>query len=373
MKAAMRESIRKLRMADPSGKYGVVGFDGFVDEVVHVVDKRYDADSYSRIETIRAYGERIIKAAGLSTNIEIVPIDKKIGGNGTIFASALLAQGFKLTYIGALGYPETVPAFQDFITRCDAYSISEPGYTNAIEFFDGKIIRSKLEGLKDVRWGNLKRVVGVERLRELFRKADYYAFLNWSLVVNVTSIWQGILTEVLPLVESDTRRELFVDLADPEKRGGQDIKTAINALEKIGAYCDVILGLNQKEACEIASLYGKRIPDYAETDINEVLSFLHDRLDIRTILIHSVKMAYAKRKGEESYSVYGPYCEKPKLTTGAGDHFNAGYMAGRICGLSIEESLYTAVYESGYYIRKARSPSKSELIEFMEYYLKKQI
>ena len=189
MKELMRSTIDRIRRADMSKAYGVIGFDGFVDEVVHVVGKRFDSKRFKRIETISEYGSRISRAAGLSTNIEVVPIQRKIGGNGPIFGNALLNHGVNFTYIGALGYPAPNPIFADFLKRCDVISISEPGYTDAVEFFDGKIIRSKLEGLKSVSWEGLTSVVDENTLQMLFDRTTFLAFLNWSLVVNVTSLW----------------------------------------------------------------------------------------------------------------------------------------------------------------------------------------
>ena len=81
--------IRKLKQKDPKKLNLLVGFDGFIDEIVHVVDKRLDSKNYTRIETISALAKRIERASGLSTNIELVPVTKKIGGNGPIMANAL--------------------------------------------------------------------------------------------------------------------------------------------------------------------------------------------------------------------------------------------------------------------------------------------
>ena len=47
-----------------------VGLDGFVDEILHVVDKRMDAQNYERVPTIARLAERMAEAAGKSTNIE---------------------------------------------------------------------------------------------------------------------------------------------------------------------------------------------------------------------------------------------------------------------------------------------------------------
>lgn len=45
--------------------------------------------------------------------------------------------------------------------KSELISISDPGFTDAIEFLDGKIISSKLETLKDVNWESLKEKMGV--------------------------------------------------------------------------------------------------------------------------------------------------------------------------------------------------------------------
>ena len=66
-----------------------VGLDGFVDEILHVVDKRYDAVRFDRIPTIAAYAQRLAAAAGRSTNVELVNVLTKLGGNGPIMANAL--------------------------------------------------------------------------------------------------------------------------------------------------------------------------------------------------------------------------------------------------------------------------------------------
>jgi sugar/nucleoside kinase (ribokinase family) len=57
--------------------------------------------------------------------------------------------------------------------------------------------------------------------------------------------------------------------------------------------------------------------------------------------------------------------KEPKISTGAGDHFNAGFCLGRVLGLSLEESLCTGVGTSGYYVRTAISPTAAQLAEFI--------
>ena len=61
----------------------------------------------------------------------------------------------------------------------------------------------------------------------------------------------------------------------------------------------------------------------------------------------------------------GPFTAKPNITTGAGDHFNAGFCVGRMLGLGLAESLQTGVATSGFYVRSAKSPAAADLVKFL--------
>ena len=88
------------------GKSNVlVGFDGFVDTILHVVHKRESASKYVRKTEMRAFAKRIDAAAGHSANFEFVTQMIKLGGNGPIMANALGNYGAPVTYIGSLGSP----------------------------------------------------------------------------------------------------------------------------------------------------------------------------------------------------------------------------------------------------------------------------
>src|SRR5580704_12833660 len=129
-----------------------VGLDGFVDEILHVVDKRESAEVYQRLATIAQLGARLSAAAGKSANVELVNQITKLGGNGPIMANALASFGLKVTYLGNLGYPNLHPVFQEFARRAEVHSIAEPGTTDALEFEDGKIMVGKHTSLKQVNW-----------------------------------------------------------------------------------------------------------------------------------------------------------------------------------------------------------------------------
>ncbi len=162
------------------------GFDGFVDEVVHTVDRRFDAERYSRIPTLSDYGKRIANASGLSINIEIVTVDKKLGGNGPIFANALKQYGAGITYIGSVGKDAIDPVFSELAQGSTLIGIADPARTDAMEFSDGKIIRSKLYALNDVSWESVLERVGLKAFVDYMDAADLISFNNWTMLPHMT-------------------------------------------------------------------------------------------------------------------------------------------------------------------------------------------
>ena len=132
-----------------------IGLDGFVDEILHVVDKRHDAVRFDRVPTIAAYAARLAAAAGQSTNVELVNIMTKLGGNGPIMANALARFGIGVTYLGALGWPALHPVFDEFATRAEVHTLCGAGLTDALEFDDGKVMVGKHHTLKEINWANI--------------------------------------------------------------------------------------------------------------------------------------------------------------------------------------------------------------------------
>src|SRR6266850_7691831 len=221
-----------------------VGLDGFVDEILHAVDKRESAEKFSRVPTIAKFAERLAAAAGHSTNVELVSQLTKLGGNGPIMANALASFGLKVTYLGILGYPNLHPVFADFAKRAEVYSIAEPGCTDALEFEDGKIMLGKHQSLKQMNWENIKARFGLEKFTARFGSADLVGFVNWTMLTGMSDIWSAVLKEICPGIKGP-RRKLFIDLADPEKRTKQDILDALKLIAAFQSYSEVILGLNE--------------------------------------------------------------------------------------------------------------------------------
>jgi sugar/nucleoside kinase (ribokinase family) len=340
-----------------------VGLDGFVDEILHVVDKRESAESYQRLPTIAKLAERVAAAAGRSGNLELVPQLTKLGGNGPIMANALASLGLQVTYVGNLGYPNLHPVFREFATRAEVHSIAEPGTTDALEFDDGKIMIGKHSSLKDITWENIQARYGKDKFAAKLNSADLVAFVNWTMLPYMSNLWEAILVEVCPGFTSH-RRLMFFDLADPEKRTPKDILRALDLIGHFGRYFDVILGLNEKEALEIAEVCGVKPQSSTQEALAETAGQIAAHLRVGTLLVHPVAYALAVTDGKVSLA-QGPYVARPKITTGAGDHFNSGFCLGKLLGLDNDLSLLAGVATSGFYVRTAQSPAIASLADFL--------
>jgi sugar/nucleoside kinase (ribokinase family) len=340
-----------------------VGLDGFVDEIVHVVDTRESAESFQRMPTIARFAERIAEAADKSTNIEVVNQLTKLGGNGPIMANALARFGVRVTYLGNLGYPHLHPVFDDFVKRAEVYSIAEPGHTDALEFEDGKIMLGKHSTLKEINWTNIQARFGREKFATKFETNDLIALVNWTMVPHMSDLWEALQRELCPNLKGP-RRKIFFDLCDPAKRTHADIVRALDLIVRFERHFDVILGLNEKEANEIAEVLGLSGKGHSAEALMTLARELRAKLPVNTIVIHPVSYALAV-SGDSVDLVKGPYVSKPKITTGAGDHFNAGFCLGKLLGLEKAMCVLTGVTTSGYYVRTAKSPSINQLAELL--------
>ena len=360
-------TVRKLNAALPTLQQtrAMIGLDGFVDEIIAVVETRsgHGAD-YTRVSTIERLADKIRQAAGQSSNYELVVTQMKLGGNGPIMANAMAAIGLDVTYVGNLGYPKVHPVFHEFAKRAKVISIGEPGHTDALEFEDGKLMLGKLMPLEEVNWDNLMSRVGRERLGELIGQSKLIGMVNWTMLPHMSRIWAKLLDDVIPAYERHERK-LFIDLADPEKRTHEDILDATRLLTRFQDQVDVILGLNLKESVELAEVLGLPGQQNPEPAIEATARAIRDELNLHCVVIHPRRGAAAATE-TESASFKGPFVERPRISTGAGDHFNAGFCLGQVLGMSLAESLCTGVATSGYYVREASSPSGEQLAAFIE-------
>jgi sugar/nucleoside kinase (ribokinase family) len=141
----------------------------------------------------------------------------------------------------------------------------------------------------------------------------------------------------------------------------------LSLLQEFSPAFRVVLGLNKKEAYDIANvleLFDATSLSHMQVALEDLNQALYDHLGIHAVVIHPVDRSCCVVDGV-FYEEEGPYIKKPRLSTGAGDNFNAGFMLGLLLGLRPDQALLTGMGTSGYYVRNAKSPKFKELTSFL--------
>ena len=356
----------KEKTFNPTSKNAVVGLDGFVDKIVTPVDKRHGLeDNFDPIETIGDLGSRISAAAGKSANIELYPRCDKLGGNGPIMANALLSLGLGVRYVGALGRPVIDPVFEEFAKKTDALSLADPGITTAAEFKDGKLMFGNMRSLGQIDYDRILEVCGEGAFIDMIAKADVISVVNWTMIPKMTSILIGIVERIMPNLPPRDTRNFFFDLTDPAKRSTEDIREVLQVISRFQAHAEVTLGLNFNEALQVSETLGLGKGERNEESLCRMATEIRRELEIACVVVHPVESAAAATK-DDSWWTEGPFTENPKITTGAGDHFNAGFSSARLCGFSPLASLALATCTSGHYVRTAQSPTPNQVVDLLK-------
>jgi hypothetical protein len=215
-------------------------------------------------------------------------------------------------------------------------------------------------------WDTLVQEIGIEALIDLLG-ADLFASVNWTMLPHTTDIWLQLLRHVVPYLDKK-KRTLLIDLADPKKRKQEELLQALNVLSQWQGPFEVCLSLNGSESDQVARVLGLK-PCQAGDDVKDWTAvkarYIQQKLCLHSVAIHELRFAAAATADQE-WLVDGPYCERPLLTTGAGDNFNAGLALGLLGRLPWPQTLLLASACSGYYVRYAQSATPQQLLHFIQ-------
>lgn len=341
----------------------VVGFDGFVDEMISVVAERHGLDRWTPVKDIATLGALIIAAAGRSTLREIIIHRADPGGCAVNLGDGLLGLGVALDCFATLGQPRHA-AFEAFAAQCRTCCSwgREPGRTLAFEFTDGKLLFSSVAPLAEFDCALLSKVLSDGVYARACAQAQLIAITDWTLYPHMTECWRKLQAEVYDRLKQ--RPFFFIDLVNPAGRSEADVKEMLATLPGFETAGPTVLGLNGAEANLLARVLG--LPEVEEEmpALQAQAAALRRKLGISQVVTHSVKLA-VRADATGACGVEGPFCANPKKSTGAGDRFNAGYGGGLMLGLAPEACLLLGCAASGFFVRQARSARAGELADFI--------
>jgi hypothetical protein len=353
--------VSSLGESETSSGTAFLGFDACIDIIVRIVREKNGNEITGYFSDSDQFGEFLINLGKKSCGVELETKLSKMGGNMVIMANAMGNLGIRTECLGTFGFPEILPLFHNMSSNCSLHTIGDSITATALEFNNSKVIMFDPGPYNNLTWEGIKKLFGTDLLKKMLAGKKLISFLNWSEIENSSKIWKGFLDEVFPEIEIGEIKPLFFsDFSDCSRKSQKEIRTAIGLLGSFRNYFKVILSLNQNEASLVAKALGfkENVPD------EEFLRGLSGACNADILVIHRTNDALAC-DGVNYEKCETFFCKEPKILTGGGDNFNAGFCYAMLHDLNLFQSLIVANAVSGSYVKTGISPDVENLIKFL--------
>jgi hypothetical protein len=361
---ALLEKLIALRaQAAPKGKKVVAGFDGFIDQIARPIKQSGGGESPLYFRTIEEFGSYIAGQAHKSASIELDIAGSRIGGNMPNFSLAAAALGLNLTCVGMLSSgavsgnsfdpsdsPDAIaPIFRKLPGKL--YSFAAAGTASALEFEDGKIFLAPRYPLE--------RLPSPAFLEERLAGAELVACLNWGELSFATALWRNMREAAVRCFGEKPRSggevRFFFDLSDFSRRGDGEIEEVFSLMGDFSAAGTAALSLNLNEAQLLSERLFRGQPGPLPDAIRR-------RYGIAEVIVHSHSGALVSSQGSEICKINAAPAASPKISTGAGDNFNAAYAFASLMEFPIEDRLRFAMLYARAYVSEGRSFGLEEFL-----------
>ncbi|QTL99761.1 hypothetical protein GM661_18270 [Iocasia frigidifontis] len=361
IKIYTQQAINRLKKITFNKKV-ILGWDGFVDNVWHLVEERNSATDYQIMESMLTLNQRIKEVAGGGLSTEILKKDQRAGGFSANTGRVLGKLGIDTTLISLFGDKKINKRFSNLVEMTEVISLGDPCIAHIFEFADGKLMFPANQNIRNMDWEKIKNKVGLAKLIDLIEEADLIGLGYWANMPYYHTICKGIKKEVGPKL-SRKSRQLFMDFGNVKKRSAQDLAFICSSLSQLEEYFKLTLSFNRSELLDTAKALGI-VTEHIKMELVEILDKVREKTRISNVVVHTNRFA-ASSNQEGIKILKQPYCENPVVTTGAGDTFNGGYILGLLCSNQAEGRLAIASGTAGYFIRNGIPPSREELISFL--------
>lgn len=362
--AAHVTACRNVVPATPPEAELTFGFDGFVDNVRELVDVRHDAESYTRMQELSTFGDRIRRSADADSSVssEWRRSGRRAGGHVAHLSRATGMLGLDPVMMGTFGTPPD-PVFDGEFEGYERYTLGEPTITDAVEFDDGKLLLQETGSQRRLNWNRLCDHIGIEALVDAVDGAAVLGIGYWANIPELPTIWRGLTTELWPLL-SDPPESVFLDPADIRQLSVERIREGVKPLSQLDDTVPVTVSANRVETAVLAQ--PRSVERYDET-LRATAERARDALGVTRYAAHS-SSASVLAGPDTTTRVAVPQTDNPALTTSAGDHFTAGLVLAHLAGITGGPSLVLGNALAGHFVRTGTPPTYEELLSFVDRY-----
>lgn len=356
---------------EKQGGKATLGIDGFVDEVWQIIAVRKSETEYELHNSMKKFAKSIYDSGVGGYTSEIIRKRRRFGGFTANTGNAINHLGFDLTMVGAFGKDSIDPAFSSFQQSNKLYSVREPGICEIFEFSDGKLMLPYSGEVSSINWESVTKAVPFPALEKAYSEANIVGFGYWLLLRN----FDELLTKLYENFLKDGKcTRIFFDFADIRRDSKQRLFNTLNIIAELNKQLPATLSLNEHEAMQLFSYMDKKFslsdPQIAHANIAHV----REQVGLDELVVHTPHFASASSVSEGVATVLQRYCEKPVITSGAGDNFNGGYIAASVRNgeLTLKERLAVGNAVAGFYVKNGYPPDRTGLLNELKGVLKNQ-
>jgi hypothetical protein len=340
-----------------------LGFDGIIDTVREMVAERAGPDEYVPFDRLDRLAERIADSASVDTSLAVEWIAHRTRTGGLVchLGRAMGNLSVDPIMVGTFGDP-IASEFESEFGEYRKTSIGTPGYTDAVEFNDGKLLLTEPGTYRGLDWERVCDRVGRDRLAGFLEESDLLAVGYWAMIPGLPSILEGLAREVWPTLSSPPA-DVVVDPADIRQLTSDQVRAGVDPLRELDDCVPVTFSANRAESAVITEALdegdGETIPALAAA--------LRRGLGISRVVTHGVDhSAMATADGVAAAETIR--VDEPELTTSAGDHFNVGLCMGLMEEMTDPATTALGNVVAGSFVRSGRSPSHADISAFVDEY-----
>lgn len=341
----------------------LLGCDGFVDETYQLVDVRNSPTEFTAVEKLKVFGEFITSRADGGVGVELVPTRRCEGGFAINTGRIAACMGIKPKLPGLYGAAAIDPAFEPFTEICDIYSMGDPGLTIVLEFQDGKLLMSNIQGISQLTWADVKAHFGEAKLQDMFSGVDMIGLGYWSLTSNFDDLFQGFMDQY---ETADPPRRMIFDFADIKKKSSDQFVKSLDLIRSYNSKIPMTLSVNEHEVLEVFNRLGVDCQDHTPQGITSVLGEAREKMGLDEVIVHTPEFACgSSSKDGEAFAIQERQTEIVRLA-GAGDSFNGGYMCASLGELPLKPRLVMANAATAFFVTHGTGPTREQLIAQIE-------
>ena len=180
--------------------------------------------------------------------------------------------------------------------------------------------------------------------------------VNWSELDASQALWQAVYDRAVHPDRANFSRFAFFDLCDCTRRSAEQLDQVLKLLGRFATRRTVVLSLNENEALDC----GRKLLDGLD-NLSALTEALCQRYGIQQVLVHTIHETLL-RTPDGLTREKTRFVAQPRISTGAGDHFNGASCFALLAGLSDRDRVHFADVFASTYVSKGSTPTLDEVL-----------